>query len=281
MLITTIGELIQEKRNVLVFQPGKQEIADTIATLEQLLKRENKKAVILPLHGELTPEEQKRIYKRYNEPVIIVATNIAQTSLTIPYIDAVVDSGKERRVEIKEGVETLVLGDISQADSLQRGGRAGRTKQGIYVLCNTTPFHQLATYPKPEIQRTLLDHNYLKILSTTGLKMEELTFFHQPPKELIEKAKNTLHILGAIDEQEQVTSLGKQLASLPVDVNTGRMIIESLKYGVTDDILKIAAIKQVGGIIAKNAKLSEQLLDEDSDLLTHLNLYHQGKLIQE
>ncbi|MDR0860108.1 MAG: hypothetical protein LBO09_03885 [Candidatus Peribacteria bacterium] len=126
-----------------------------------------------------------------------------------------------------------------------------------------------------------MDHNYLRILSTTGLKMEELEFFHQPSKELIEKAKNTLKILGAIDDQNQVTPLGKQLAKLPVDVNTGRMIIESLKYGVTDDILKIAAIKQVDGIIARNATLSYEVRDEDSDLLTQLKLYGAGKRIQE
>jgi HrpA-like RNA helicase len=138
----------------------------------------------------------------------------------------------------------------------------------------------LEKYPTPEIQRTLLDHNYLRILSTTGLKMEELEFFHQPPKDLIEKAKNTLNILGAIDEQNQVTQLGKQLSSLPVDVNTGRMIVESLKYGVVDDILKIAAIKQVDGIIARNATLNEEIQDEDSDLLTQLNLFNYGRNLQ-
>ncbi|MDR0860109.1 MAG: hypothetical protein LBO09_03890 [Candidatus Peribacteria bacterium] len=106
-MIDKVVEFVKEKRNVLVFQPGKKEISETIATLQRKLP-ENE-TVILPLHGELTPEEQKQIFKRYTKPVVIVATNIAQTSLTIPYIDAVVDSGKERRVEMREGVETLVL----------------------------------------------------------------------------------------------------------------------------------------------------------------------------
>lgn len=101
---------------MLIFQPGKKQIEETIKKLEE----EKVDAVILPLHGELTPDEQQRIYKKYDKPVIIVSTNIAQTSVTIPYIDAVLDSGKENRIELRDGIEALVSGDISQADSKQR-----------------------------------------------------------------------------------------------------------------------------------------------------------------
>jgi ATP-dependent helicase HrpA len=278
-LISSIVKFTREKRNTLVFQPWKKEISETITQLEEILWPNE--AVILPLHGDLSPDEQKKIYQQYTKPVIIVSTNIAQTSLTIPYIDAVVDSWKERRIEMTDWIETLILWAISQADSLQRAWRAWRTKEGVYVLCNDTPFHQLQQFPTPEIQRTLLDHTYLKILSSTWLKMEELDFFHQPPINLIKKAKNSLYVLWAINDHDKVTPLGKQLSRLPVDVNTWLMLIESIKHGVVDEMLKIAAIRQVWWITTRKPELPNTIIDHDSDLITQLRLFDYWKSILE
>ena len=186
-LIWKVVELQKSQRNTLVFQPWKKEIEDTIETLNNILWDS---AVILPLHGELTVEEQSRVFKQYDKPVIIVSTNIAQTSVTIPYIDAVVDSAKEKRIELDDsGVETLAIWNIAKADIKQRAWRAGRCKPWIYIYCNDTPQDQLDDFSKAEIERTRLDLNYLRILAKTWYGMEELNFFHQPPQENIMHAK--------------------------------------------------------------------------------------------
>lgn len=235
------------------------------------------------MHGELSVEEQARVFKKYDQPVIIVSTNIAQTSVTIPYIDAVVDSAKEKRIELKDGVETLALGDISQADVKQRAGRAGRCKSGIYVYCNDTPQHTLPQFSQAEIERTRLDLNYLRILAKTGYGMEELDFFHQPPQENILHAKKKLRLLGAIDEKNQVTKLGKNLSKLPIDVNEGVMILKALELRVLDEVLKIAAIKGQKGIISHKdqEKVPRECRNQDSDLLTNLKLFEMARELKD
>ena len=125
-----VVKLLRQGRNVLVFQPGKREIEETVSYLQGL---SDLNAEILPLHGGLTPDEQKKCFRSYGRPKCIVATNVAQTSITIPDIDGVVDSGLERRQELRDGVEGLYLGAISWADREQRKGRAGRTKSGVYI----------------------------------------------------------------------------------------------------------------------------------------------------
>lgn len=279
-LLSKVIELQEAQRNILVFQPWKKEIEETIAALRMKLWSS---VIILPLHGELSVEEQARVFKKYDQPVIIVSTNIAQTSVTIPYIDAVVDSAKEKRIELKDGVETLALGDISQADVKQRAGRAGRCKPGVYVYCNDTPQHTLPQFSQAEIERTRLDLNYLRILAKTGYGMEELDFFHQPPQENILHAKKKLRLLGAIDEKNQVTKLGKNLSKLPIDVNEGVMILKALELGVLDEVLKIAAIKTQKGIISHKdqEKVPRECRNQDSDLLTNLKLFEMARELKD
>lgn len=279
-LLSKVIELQEAQRNILVFQPWKKEIEETIAALRMKLWSS---VIILPLHGELSVEEQARVFKKYDQPVIIVSTNIAQTSVTIPYIDAVVDSAKEKRIELKDGVETLALGDISQADVKQRAGRAGRCKPGIYMYCNDTPQHTLPQFSQAEIERTRLDLNYLRILAKTGYGMEELDFFHQPPQENILHAKKKLRLLGAIDEKNQVTKLGKNLSKLPIDVNEGVMILKALELGVLNEVLKIAAIKGQKGIISHKdqEKVPRECRNQDSDLLTNLKLFEMARELKD
>jgi len=128
-LIDDVKTLVEQGRNVLVFQPGKQEIQDVCYALEQA----DVNAEVLPLHGQLSPPDQKLCFAHYGRPKVVVSTNVAQTSVTIDDIDAVVDSGMERRIELANGVEGLYLKPISLADSAQRKGRAGRVKPGVYI----------------------------------------------------------------------------------------------------------------------------------------------------
>lgn len=240
-LIDDVATLVSEGRNVLVFQPGKSEIEQTCSALEQMQVN----AEILPLHGQLTPEEQAKCFKHYGQPKVVVSTNVAQTSVTIDDIDAVVDSGMERRIELVDGVEGLYLKPISLADSTQRKGRAGRTKAGIYIDhcdASTRP-----DFPVAEIMRKRLDQTVLR-LAIAGFDMEELVFFHQPDRSDISDARRSLVALGCMTAEKKVTNIGKLVNRLPVSVKYARMLVEADRLGVIDDVLTVAAIMEMGGI---------------------------------
>lgn len=235
-----VTDLLEKGRNVLVFQPGKQEIEETIRAIQET----GVNAEILPLHGQLTPEDQAKCFKHYGRPKCVVSTNVAQTSVTIDDIDAVVDSGMERRIELVDGVEGLYLKPISIADATQRKGRAGRTKEGIYIdhCCGSR-----SDFPVAEIMRKRLDQTVLR-LAIAGFDMEELDFFHQPEKSDIKDARQTLIGLGCMTESGGVTPIGRLVNRLPVSVKYARMLVEADRLGVIDDVLTIAAIMEVSGI---------------------------------
>lgn len=238
---TDVATLVAEGRNVLVFQPGQQEINETINRLTAL----KVSAVILPLHGQLTPEEQSKCFKHYDRPKVIVSTNVAQTSVTIDDIDAVVDSGLERRIELVDGVEGLYLKPISLADAKQRKGRAGRVKAGIYI--DHCPTANRPAFPVAEILRKRLDQTVLR-LAIAGFDMEVMEFFHQPAKSDIHDAHETLIGLGCMTHEGKVTGIGRLVNKLPVSVKYGRMLVEADRLGVVDDILTVAAIMEMDGI---------------------------------
>jgi len=244
-LVDDVADLVQAGRNVLVFQPGKQEIAETCAALEQM----EVNAEILPLHGQLTPAEQAKCFKHYGRPKVVVSTNVAQTSVTIDDIDAVVDSGMERRIELVDGVEGLYLKPISLADSIQRKGRAGRVKEGIYIdHCGASKNRpDRPDFPVAEILRKRLDQTVLR-LAIAGFDMEELEFFHQPSKSDIHDARRTLVGLGCMNADGTVTRIGKLVNRLPLSVQYGRMLVEADRLGVVDDVLTVAAIMEMSGI---------------------------------
>lgn len=274
------ADLARQGRNVLVFVPGKADIAKVIQELED--GDVSSAAEILSLHGELTPQEQNRAFRHYGRPKVVVSTNVAQTSVTIDDIDAVVDSGTEKRVEVRDGVEGLYLGDISQADCKQRMGRAGRTKPGVYVLCSETLIHWRNEFPQPEILRSRLDQLVLR-LAEIGLDATELEFFHQPSRVTLAEAKEALKRLGALNDEGKVTDIGRAMSRLPVDVHHARMIVEAERRGVTDEILTIVACLEAGGIRGKGKKdefgreesPQWRLLtrEKDSDLLAELDCY--------
>ncbi len=248
-LIPAITEMVLEGRNTLVFVPGKKEIAEVIKKLSSI----NVKAKVLPLHGELDSEEQKKCFYSYSVPKVIVATNVAQTSITIPDIDAVADTGKERHLETYNGIQGLFLRDTSKADCMQRKGRAGRTKEGKYILCSNTYFEERKEFSVPEIQRCLLEQTVLR-LATIGIDAVEFPFFHQPRIEELVRAKEMLINLGALKEDNTVTPIGYKMAKMPVGVQSARMIIEAEKYGVTEEVIKIASIVEIGTLLSSNQR---------------------------
>lgn len=267
-LIPNILAMISEGRNTLVFVPGKREIKETI----EKLREHQVNAQILPLHGELDTEEQKKCFKNYSIPKVVVATNVAQTSITIPDIDAVVDTGKERRSEAKDGIQGLFLRDISKADCLQRKGRAGRTKEGKYILSSDKPFEDREEFCVPEIQRSMLEQIVLR-LASIEIDAIDFPFFHQPDVEELIRAKQTLIDLGALKENNEVTPIGYKMAKMPISVESARMIIEAEKYGVTEDVIKIASIIEIGTLLDREGSYQTFTRETESDLLAELDVW--------
>lgn len=264
-LIDTINENINCGKNILVFVPGKKEIADVIYHLDI----EN--AMVLPLHGELDWEDQKKCFKHYPVSKVIVATNVAQTSITIPNIDVVVDTGEARISIAENGIQGLFLKPISRSDIMQRKGRAGRTKSGKYFLCSDIPMKYREEYSVPEIQRSILDRVVLQ-LATIGLDAEELEFFHQPDLSEIKLSKKALTDIGAFSEK-QVTAIGRKIVKMPVSVQVARMIVEAEKYGVTEQVITIASIIENGGLLSKEGKYNDFTSEYKSDLLAELDVW--------
>jgi ATP-dependent helicase HrpA len=280
-LVMDVERLLRAGRNVLVFQPGKREIGETISALENLQKTSGLNAEILPLHGELESSDQRKCFAHYARPKVVVSTNVAQTSVTIDDIDAVVDSGMERRIEVVDGVEGLYLKPISVADSSQRKGRAGRCKPGIYIdWCASS---DRLEFPKAEILRSRLDQTVLR-LAEAGFDMEELEFFHQPAKTEIHDAKRALHALGCLGQNGTATKIGHQVAKLPVSVQFGRMLVEADRLGVVDDVLTAAAILEQGDITMRPRDKYEEpawrklcMGEETSDILAQLTVWKQAE----
>ena len=272
-----VAHLVRLGRNVLVFESGKMAIEDLI---EQLVKM-TLHAEILPLHGELDPADQKKCFAHYDRPKIVISTNVAQTSVTIDDIDAVVDSGMERRIEMVNGVEGLYIGAISKADAEQRKGRAGRTKPGMYIdHCPERMYEDRRQYSKAEIERVRLDQAVLR-LAEVGFDMETLEFFHQPELVAILNAKSSLKKLGCMDSKGRVTSIGRKIARMPCSVMYGRMILEADRLGVVNDVLTIAAIMDVGEIHMRKDREGNERREwrwhvdneRESDMLAQLALF--------
>ncbi|MBN2346429.1 MAG: ATP-dependent RNA helicase, partial [Candidatus Aminicenantes bacterium] len=274
-LLPDAATLLEEGHNVLVFQPGKQEIEDTIESLKGLLEHDGSKAVILPLHSELSISEQSRVFRNYSLPKAVVATDIAQTSLTIDDIDAVIDSGIKKEVRVVSGIEGLYPTEISASECRQRAGRAGRVKRGFYILCSERGMEERLDYPEPEIRRLNLESVVLRMFKW-GLSPLEFSFFHKPNRSLILKAIANLRTFGALTPENRVTADGRRMADLPLSLRSARLLLEAEKGGarVVDRALKAIAIFESRGIVSKEfAGESYSRSPFRSDLLNQLDLW--------
>lgn len=273
-IVRDVVELVRKGDNVLVFQPGKREIEETIEELRFLVPG----AEVLPLHGDLTPAEQAICFASYPRPKVIVSTNVAQTSVTIPDIDSVVDSGIERRIELVDGIEGLYLGSISAACREQRKGRAGRTKPGTYI--DHCEDRNRPDFAKAEILRSRLDQVVLR-LAEMGIDMEDLEFFHQPSRAEIKRTKKRLERLGCT-LRGKVTETGHAVARMPVSAQAALMVLEAAKRGVVDEVIIIAAIFESGEIQSRETNDWKRLIHEkESDPLAQLSLFRQAEKMTE
>jgi len=263
-----VKALVGEGFDVLVFQPGETEIKQTISDLAGV------GAELIPFYGKLERSDKDKAYKQYARPKVIVSTNSLETGRTVLPSPgrklAVVDSGMERRIELLDGIESLILAPIAKARGKQRRGRTGRVGEGVYI--DHCPSVNRPEYPVPEILRTRLDQTVLR-LAIAGYDATELPFFHTLDTAVIADAKRSLHALGAMDKFGAVTRIGKFMARLPVSVQYARMIVEAERLNVMDDVLTIVAILEQGSIRARDGKWAALTQEESSDLLAELDVW--------
>jgi len=266
--------------DVLVFLAGEREIRETA---EALRKHHPPKVDILPLYARLSAEEQNRIFHPHGRPRIVLATNVAETSLTVPGIKYVVDPGFARisRYNPRTKVQRLPIEKISQASANQRKGRCGRISEGICVrLYPESDFNTRAAFTDPEILRTNLASVILQMKALGLGDIEAFPFIEPPDRRMIRDGYQTLHELGAIDIEYRLTELGRALARLPVDPRIGRMVLAAIDEGCLDEVLIIASaltvqdprqrpMDQQEAADAAHAKWR----DETSDFLSYLLLW--------
>jgi ATP-dependent helicase HrpA len=274
-------ELAREGQgDVLVFLPGEREIREAAETLR---KHHPPHTEILPLFARLTVEEQERIFKPHGGRRIVLATNVAETSLTVPGVRYVVDTGLARikRYSYRNKVEQLRVENISQASAKQRAGRCGRVASGVCIrLYAEDEFKLRPAFTDPEVLRSSLAHVILRMKSLGLGTIEEFPFIDPPSPKAIQDGYALLAELGAVDDDNELTETGRQLAKLPVDPRIGRMVLAAKSENALGEVLVIAAglsvqdPRQRPSERAAAADAAQKRFDDEkSDFLSWLKLW--------
>ncbi|MGA6170010.1 ATP-dependent RNA helicase HrpA [Streptomyces sp. NPDC012600] len=288
--ITAICDAVDELSHeapgdVLVFLSGEREIRDTADALN---KRNLRHTEVLPLYARLSHAEQHRVFQRHTGRRIVLATNVAETSLTVPGIKYVIDPGNARisRYSHRTKVQRLPIERISQASANQRKGRCGRTSDGICIrLYSEDDFVTRPEFTDPEILRTNLASVILQMTAAGLGDIEKFPFIDPPDHRNIRDGVQLLQELGALDPAEKdpkkrLTPLGRKLSQLPVDPRLARMVIEADKNGCAREVMVIAAALSIQDPRERPSEKQTQadqqharFKDETSDFLAYLNLW--------
>jgi len=240
--------LTETERHVLVFLPGAAEIRKAITACESAARQHGAK--LLPLHGELSPAEQDEAVARSSRRKIICSTNVAESSVTIDGVEAVVDSGLARVMTHSpwSGISRLQVERISKSSAIQRVGRAGRTGPGIAIrLYSESDFVRRPDQTAPEITRADLSQILLE-LAASGFQWEELTWLDNPRPEMLEHSRTLLTELGALDSTGAVSATGKLMAKLPVHPRLARFVLAAAESGAAEEACELAARLSEGRI---------------------------------
>jgi ATP-dependent helicase HrpA len=276
-----VAELLRDAPgDVLVFLSGEREIRDTA---EALSGRFRDKVEVLPLYARLSTAEQNRVFASHTGRRVVLATNVAETSLTVPGIRTVVDPGTARisRYSARLKVQRLPIEEVSQASADQRKGRCGRVADGICIrLYSEDDFNERPRYTDPEILRTNLASVILQMASSGLGAIEDFPFLDPPDRRQIRDGVSLLHELGALDDADALTPLGRRVAQLPVDPRLARMVVEAGRLGCADEVIVIAAALSIQDPRERPSELRAQadqqharFRDETSDFVAFLNLW--------
>jgi ATP-dependent helicase HrpA len=267
--------------DILVFLPGEREIRLTAEYLRKQLPAGMFE--LIPLYARLSPQEQQRVFAPHHGTRIVLSTNVAETSLTVPGIKYVIDSGLARisRYSHRTKVQRLPIESISQASANQRSGRCGRVSEGVCIRLYTEQDYQARpVFTDPEILRTNLAAVILQMKSLRLGPIEEFPFVEAPDGRMIRDGYDTLHELNAIDEEGELTETGRRLAKLPTDPRLARMLLAGEQEGSLEEVLVIAAALSVQD--PRDRPMEKQqaadsahqpFKNDTSDFLTLLNIW--------
>lgn len=271
---------LDPRGDILVFLPGEREIRETETAL---LSKNLRHTVVQPLYARLSAADQAKVFASIPQRRVILATNVAETSITIPGIVYVVDAGVARlsRYDPRSGITRLQIEGISQASADQRKGRCGRVRDGICVrLYDEQSFASRPAFTDPEIKRTGLAGVILRMKALGLGDVEEFPFLDPPPSKSIAEGYRVLEELGALGEDRELTDLGKRLARFPVDPRIGRMILAGAELGCLRQVLVVAAALEVQDprerpreAQQKADDLHRRFRDERSDFVGLLRLW--------
>jgi ATP-dependent helicase HrpA len=272
--------------DILVFLPGEREIREAADHLRGHLSHQplTRGAEVLPLFARLSQAEQDRIFDNHGGRRIVLATNVAETSLTVPGIRYVIDGGTARvkRYSFRSKVEQLLVEPISQAAANQRAGRCGRVANGICIrLYDEKDFAGRARFTDPEILRSSLAGVILRMKSLRLGSVEDFPFIEAPSRRAIADGYQLLNELGAVDDANDLTKMGAELAKLPLDPRVGRMILEGRERGALDEVLVIASALSVQDVRDRPMDMQTQadqqhakFDDEKSEFSGYLRLWN-------
>ena len=239
--------------DVLVFMPGGFEIAQTIETIRNT--SEAKGFILLPLHGELPPRDQDAAVARYEKRKVVVATNVAETSLTIDGVRMVIDSGLARvaRYDANRGINTLLIDKISQSSADQRAGRAGRTAPGVCMrLWSRDEHSHRALQELPEIKRLDLSEVVLTLKASGVDDLRKFRWLEKPDEVSLTHAEELLADLGALDKNKSITPIGRKMLAFPLHPRYARMLLAAQEYGCVYQACLVAALTQGRDLLLRN-----------------------------
>ncbi len=257
--LDALDSAIKAKHNTLFFVSGKKEIESHI---QEIQRKFGNLVETFPLHSELTRAEQDAILKNTSKkPRIIVSTNVAEESITIDYIDFVISTGEQKVLRYNEyGIPMLGVEETSLANEKQRAGRSGRTKPGIFKRFNNTPSKDLKAFPEAPLEREMIEREILIFLSQwvdiirliyEGDDENRAPFFHSVDITLFEFALEKLRTLGALTQDNKLTTLWNELIKFPVNIEHARMLYEAIEQDCLTDIIPFVAILSKKGFTSK------------------------------
>jgi len=281
-IVDAVDELHRDlPGDILIFLNGEREIRETT---ESLRKHNPAHCEILPLYSKLSVSEQERVFKPKGKSRIVLATNVAETSLTVPGIRSVIDTGHARisRYSHRSKIQRLPIEKISQASANQRAGRCGRVAEGICIrLYSEEDYLARPQFTEPEILRTNLSSVILQMTSLKLGDIEDFPFVEPPEDKMIRDGKSSLHEVNALDKEGKLTAMGRQLAKFPTDPKLARMLLAADKLNCLSEVAIIVSALSIQDPREKPADKMQQADSkhaefkiDDSDFLTILNIWN-------